>query len=139
MNDNLGRNRAEQIQDDDDEIDLRQLWQVVYRAKWGIVGLVAVVALLALVVVSAMTPIYSATATLLIEAEEANVVSIQEVYGIDSSKREYYETQFKILDSRKLAERVFRELSIQNHPEYARRMGGENSTLRKYIPFLPPP
>ena len=139
MNDNLGRNRAEQIQDDDDEIDLRQLWQVVYRAKWGIIGLVAVVALLALVVVSAMTPIYSATATLLIEAEEANVVSIQEVYGIDSSKREYYETQFKILDSRKLAERVFRELSIQNHPEYARRMGGEDSTLRRYIPFLPPP
>jgi len=127
---------------DDDEIDLRHLWHIIYRAKWGIMGLAMVVAILALVVVSAMTPIYSATATLLIEATEANVVSIQEVYGIDSSKREYYETQFEILSSRKLAERVIRELNIVKHAEYAYGTDAPETdklSLRKFIPFLPPP
>ena len=121
-----------------DEIDLWEYWHIIYRNKWGIVGLAAVVSVLAVVVSVAMTPIYSATATLLIESEEANIVSIEEVYGIDSSQREYYQTQFEILNSRKLADRVIQELDIRNHEEYdpAKNKG---FNYKDYIPFMPPP
>jgi capsular exopolysaccharide synthesis family protein len=125
----------------DNVIDLRQYWGIVNRSKWGIVGLAAVVVAATVVVVSAMTPVYEATATLLIESEQANVVSIEEVYGIDSSQREYYQTQFQILNSRRLAERVIRDLGISNsskpdpdNPESTSTRG----TLMSYIPLLPP-
>jgi succinoglycan biosynthesis transport protein ExoP len=124
-----------------DVIDLRQYWGTISRNKWGIAGLAAVVVATTVVLVSAMTPVYEATATLLIESEEANVVSIEEVYGIDSSQREYYQTQFEILSSRRLAERVIRGLGIRNHPEFDPD-NPENTSLRgtlmSYIPLLPP-
>jgi len=127
---------------DDDVIDLRQYWGIVNRNKWGIAGLAVVIVAATVVVVYAMTPVYEATATLLIESEEANVVSIEEVYGIDSSQREYYQTQFEILNSRRLAERVVKELGIQNHPEF-KPENPDNQSIRgrmlSYIPLFPAP
>lgn len=124
------------LQADMDEIDLLQYWGVINRNKWAIAGLTIVICVLALVLVFTMTPVYKATATLLIESEQANVVSIEEVYGIDSSQREYYQTQFEILNSRKLAERVIDELKIQAHPEYDPEIE-RGLSIRQYIPFLP--
>ena len=120
-----------------DEIDLLAYWSIINQSKWGIIALATVVCVLAIVVTFAMTPIYSGTATLLIEAEQANVVSIEEVYGIDSSQREYYQTQFEILNSRKLAERVIAELNISSHAEYDRSVK-RGFDYNDYIPFLPP-
>ncbi len=124
--------------DNTDVIDLRELWGIVNRSKWSIVGLTVVVCLLVSVVVLALTPVFSATATLLIEAEQAKVVSIEEVYGIDSTQREYYQTQFEILNSRKLANRVIDDLGLRTHAEYDPDARGTIS-FRSYVPFLPPP
>jgi polysaccharide biosynthesis transport protein len=121
----------------EDEIDLRVYSGIINRSKWSIIGFAFVVCVLATVVSYTLTPIYSATATLLIESEEANIVSIEEVYGIDSSQREYYQTQFEILNSRKLARRVIDRLDIRQHTEYdPTKSRGFN--VRDYIPFLPP-
>lgn len=121
-----------------EEIDLREYFGIINRNKWSIAGLTMVICLLTIVVVFSMSPVYKATATLLIESEQANVVSIEEVYGIDSSQREYYQTQFEILNSRTLVERVIAELNVRLHPEYDPDVEGGKS-LRSYIPFLPPP
>lgn len=131
--------REEQyVYEDDDEIDLLEYWHIIYRHKWSILGLTAAVCVFTYVVVSAMTPIYRSAATLLIESEEANVVSIEEVYGIDASRREYYQTQFEILNSRKLSERVVDELDIASHPEYdPKQKRGNELTLASFIPFWP--
>ncbi|WP_293268643.1 Wzz/FepE/Etk N-terminal domain-containing protein, partial [Neptunomonas sp.] len=66
----------------EDVIDLRQYWQTIMRHKWGIIGFAFLVTLLAALVVTSLTPIYRATATLLIESQQANIVSIEEVYGL---------------------------------------------------------
>jgi len=140
MNAAMPNNIAQNQSVGDEVIDLRQYWGIINRNKWGIAGLAAVVVAATVVMVSAMTPIYEATATLLIEAEAANVVSIEEVYGIDSSQREYYQTQFEILNSRKLAERVVTELDIRNHPEFDPDNPNNQSVrgaLLSYIPFMP--
>jgi len=120
----------------EDTIDLLAYWRTVMRNKWPIAGLAAVIVVITVVVVSTMTPIYSATARLQIESEQAQVVSIEEIYGIDSSQREYYQTQFEILKSRELAERVIRELGIEKHIEYLSK-DDDDVNLRDYIPFLP--
>jgi len=102
----------------DDEIDLRQLWLSIYRRKWSIIALTLVVAMLSVLVVFNITPIYQASATLQIENKAANVVSIEQVYGIDGAGNEYLQTQFELLKSRALAERVVRQLSLDTHPEF---------------------
>ena len=102
----------------DDEIDLREYLYVLYKYKWAILGFSLVITILTTLYVYTITPIFQATATLLIESEDANVVSIDEVYGIPTANNEYYETQFQILQSRELAERVIDTLKLAEHPEF---------------------
>ncbi|TBW09306.1 polysaccharide biosynthesis tyrosine autokinase [Azotobacter chroococcum] len=110
---------------DDDEIDLLRLWQTLWRSKWSILALVLVVVMVAILAVLSITPIYRAGATLLIEQKQANVVSIEQVYGLEGSGNEYLQTQFEMLKSRALAERVVRELNLTTHPEFDPRQQPE--------------
>ncbi|WP_245912585.1 GumC family protein [Marinobacterium halophilum] len=109
----------------DDEIDLLQLWRTIWRRKWSILTLMLVVMMLAALVVLSMTPIYRASSTLLIEQQAAKVVSIEEVYGLEGNSNEYLQTQFELLKSRGLAERVVRQLNLTTHPEFDPRQQPE--------------
>ncbi len=110
---------APQVQhDDDDEIDLLKLWQAIARRKWSIIALTLVVAMVAMLIVQSMTPIYRASTTVLISPKQGNVVSIEQAYGLEGSGNEYLETQFELLKSRTLAERVVNELQLTMHPEF---------------------
>ena len=104
--------------EDDDEIDLLKLWQTVWQRKWSIASLVLIVTMVAILVVMAITPIYRAAATLLIEQKSAKVVSIEQIYGLEGTGQEYLQTQFELLKSRVLAERVVRQLNLTTHPEF---------------------
>ena len=103
----------------EDEIDLRAAFGVINRHKWGIASFVFVISLLALLILFSMEPIYQGKATLLLESQEANVVSIEEVYGLPGGGREYYQTQYEILSSRSVGERVIRELKLHSHPDFS--------------------
>ncbi|MBP9217125.1 MAG: polysaccharide biosynthesis tyrosine autokinase [Agitococcus sp.] len=103
----------------DDAIDLRHYWRVLMRFKWGIIGLAIAVTLATVFGVSAMRPVYEASATLLIEQKQGKTLtSLDDVYGADVAGKEYLQTQFEILKSRELASRVVRELNIAQHPDY---------------------
>ena len=103
----------------DDAIDLRHYWRVLMRFKWGIIGLAIAVTLATVFGVSAMRPVYKASATLLIEQKQGKTLtSLDDVYGADVAGKEYLQTQFEILKSRELASRVVRELNIAQHPDY---------------------
>ena len=83
------RNVIAQRQDaDDDEIDLLKLWQTIWHRKWSIMTLVLVVTMVTILAVFAITPIYRAAATLIIEERAAKVVSIEQVYGLEGSGSE---------------------------------------------------
>ncbi len=75
--------------DADEQVDLRFYWNVINRRKWAILGLAVAVGLLSALIAFAMTPIYRASATILIESQQANVVSIEEVYGLDTRSHVY--------------------------------------------------
>ena len=122
---------------DEEVIDLRQYWRTLMRNKWGIIGFALIVTVLTVLVVFSMKPVYKATATLLIESQQANVVSIEEVYGLDKSNSEYYLTQFEIIKSRRLAEKVVSTLSLQDHPEFNQEPGF-SFNWRDMLPFALP-
>src|SRR6266403_610705 len=99
-------------------IDWRSRWNIINRRKWSIIGLALAVGLFTTLVVFAMTPIYRASATLLIESQAANVVSIQEVYGLDTRNLDYLATQIAIMGGRPIAEAVVDGLGLVEQPEF---------------------
>ena len=80
-----------------------------------ILGLGLVTALLAAVVALALTPVYRSTATILIEAGKAKILSIEDIYS-NNQQREHYQTQVEILKSREVAERTVRALKLWEQP-----------------------
>ncbi|MGI2040125.1 GumC family protein [Shewanella frigidimarina] len=102
----------------DQLIDVKKLLLPLLRFKWRIFAFSLLITALTVFVVLSMTPIYKASSMLLIESEQAKAIKIDEVYGINSGQQEYYLTQFEIIKSRSIAQRVFNELDLINHPAF---------------------
>ncbi|WP_299734741.1 polysaccharide biosynthesis tyrosine autokinase [uncultured Endozoicomonas sp.] len=107
---------------DEDIIDLRQIFHVLNTHRLAIAGFTAAVTLLAILVVFSMTPIYQATTVLQIEQEQAKVVSIEEIYGIDGGSDSYINTQLEVLKSRGVLEKVVNKLNLLESPEFNTRL-----------------
>ncbi len=130
----------------DDEIDLLKLWHTIWRRKWAILALVVVVMAATTLAVLSITPIYRAGATLLIEQKQAKVVSIEQMYGLEGTGNEYLQTQFELLKSRALAERVVRQLELTTHREFDPRqqpaplldIGGMIAGVKALLPLERP-
>ncbi len=98
------------------KLELLEYWRSVTKRKWAILALGAMVALVAGVIAYGLTPIYRATATVLIEPGKVNVVSIAEVYT--TNQQQNLQTQSEILRSRGVAERTARDLKLWEHPAF---------------------
>jgi succinoglycan biosynthesis transport protein ExoP len=120
---------------DEEEIDLRQYWRTINKYKWRILGLAFIVSVLAVLAVFAMTPVYRSTATILVESKQAKVVSIEEIYGVDPTLREYFQTQFEILKSRDLARKVIEKLNLAEQPEFKGKEQKPAFNWRNWLPF----
>ncbi len=106
-----------------DEINLKEYLRVLIKNKWMIAFMTAITTGLAIAYVTSATPIYQASSTLLIEGDQNNVVSIQELYGFDASDTDYFQTQFEILKSRELAEKIVDKLGLTEHPDFTTSSG----------------
>ncbi len=62
--------------------------------------------------------VYQATATLLIQEEQKSALSIEEVYGVDTTKKSTFKTQIAILKSNHIADKVITQLNLTQHPEF---------------------
>ena len=99
-------------------IDFQGYWTVVMKFKWKIFIFSLLATLLATIIVISLPPVYRATASLLIKASRDNTVSIDSVYSLDTSRDDYFLTQFEILKSRSITEKVIDELQLTLHPEF---------------------
>lgn len=92
---------------------LARYWQIVARWRWLIAASVVTAILIGAVITLSITPIYSAKATLEILREEAKVVDVKSVEPSTAMiDQEFYQTQYGLLRSRALAERVVRKLGL---------------------------
>ncbi|MBW8191446.1 polysaccharide biosynthesis tyrosine autokinase [Neiella marina] len=114
----IAKSSLEQALIKERDIDLVQHLKVIGRYKWRILIFSALVTFVVAFVLMHMKPFYQATATLLIESKQAKAISIDDVYGYDFSRQEYLQTQFEILKSRQLKERVVNSMELLVHPEF---------------------
>ncbi|PYR27593.1 MAG: hypothetical protein DMF98_05440 [Acidobacteria bacterium] len=89
-----------------EEVHLSDYVKIMYRRRWPAGTAFMLVVLVVLVYTFTATPIYKARVQLLIEDEKSNVVSFKEVIEQDKATNDYYQTQYRILQSRSLARRT---------------------------------
>lgn len=95
--------------------DFRKYWNVIHKRRWTVVGAFAIIMLTGIIATFLATPIYRATAVIQIERQSMQVVNIPGVEPIDAPyDREFYETQFQLLTSRTMAEKIASELDPSN-------------------------
>jgi len=94
------------------DVHLTDYLKVLSRRRWP--AITAFLAVMAGVIVYTFTatPIYTARVQLLIENENPNVVSFKEVIDQEKTTNDYYQTQYRILQSRSLARRALDRLSL---------------------------
>lgn len=136
--------RTAQLDAGEDVIDLSHYFRVINQSKWRILSLSLVITLLTALIVLSLAPIFQASSSLLIESEETNIVSIEQVYGLDASKKEYFETQYEILKSRHIAAKVVDKLKLGDHPVFSQHFEEDASVLDEFkqslkgmLTFLP--
>lgn len=115
------------------EVDLSSIVGAIEAKKFTIAILTLVIMVFTAFFVSTITPLYRATSTLIIEKSQKKVVSIEQVYNLDGSGKEYLLTQFELLRSRSLAERVVNKLDLINHPSLDIRLEKNRNRDVKWI------
>lgn len=99
-----------------------QYLRIARRWRWVIVGATVACVLLGLVATLLMTPKYTATATVEIARESNKVADIQGVEREATAfDQEFYQTQYGLLRSRALSERIATQLRLVDDPKFYER------------------
>jgi len=107
-------------QRNEDEIDLMAYWRILVRRRWVILGILAAVLFATVVVTLLSTRIYRASSTLQIERSVAQVVSVEGITPTETGwSSDFYQTQYELLRSRSLAERVASEMGLASNRKVA--------------------
>ena len=100
------------------EVNLRDYWKVIQKRKWTIIAFFLIVLITTAVATFKMKPIYRGTTTIQINKENPQIVDFKEMFAVNTMDMDYYQTQYKILESRSLARRVIQTLKLSEHPEF---------------------
>jgi capsular exopolysaccharide synthesis family protein len=107
---------------------LRQYLRIATRWRYVILGIVATCVLLGLIITLLMTPKYTATATVEISRESNRVTQFQGVEReAGAADQEFYQTQYGLLRSRLLSERVAQQLGFVDDPKFFALFGVRSS------------
>jgi capsular exopolysaccharide synthesis family protein len=99
------------------EIHLKDYLRVILKRKWIIGTFLVIVVTLAVLSSMKKEPFYRAAVRLAIERKNANVVLFPNM-AFPLFDPDYYQTQYTILRSRPLAERVIKKLGLKDSPEF---------------------
>ena len=108
--------------------DLLAYWRVIRKRRWTIVTLFSVLFTIVLLGTLKQKPIYRAWALLEIEKENPNILTVQELFALETVSDTYLETQYKILRSETLARRVIDQFGLDRLTEFNPRAGRRSQT-----------
>jgi capsular exopolysaccharide synthesis family protein len=100
----------------DSPMHLLDYVKVVYTRRWTAVTAFLLVFLSVALHVFTATPIYEARVQILIEKENTNVVTFKEAFEQNQLTDDYYQTQYKLLQSRALARITMDRQHLWTHP-----------------------
>ena len=126
--------RANDAEGEDGGLDLLKYWHVIVKRKWTVLSVFVIVLLTGMMMTMLTTPTFRASATLQIERQSQRVVSVPGVDAVENPyDYEFYETQFQLLRSRSMSEKVAADLDPED-PVFA--VMGAPSPLGKLMELV---
>ena len=111
---------------------LLQYWRVILRWKWAIIAIILASLAIGLIITLLITPKYSATSRIEISREQQNITKVEGLESADAGRDlEFYQTQYSLLSSRALAERVVRSMRLSSRDDFfaAHGVKAENTSI----------
>src|SRR2546423_15516302 len=100
------------------EVHLSHYWTVIYK-RWKVAVSIAAVVMLGTFLASYFSkPLYRSTIQIQIERENPNQLTVDDLFGIAASDQEFLQTQYVLLKSRGLADRVIRDARLLEDPDF---------------------
>jgi capsular exopolysaccharide synthesis family protein len=103
----------------DDQVSLVQLWRVLQKRRWLVLGSLGTIVLLVTVISLILPKRYDASSQLLLDMEGQQDLGLDQLVlpiGIDLETK--LETQIRIVQSDAIANSVIKELNLQNNPSF---------------------
>ncbi len=97
------------------------MWAVVLKRKWTIIFIALIVFATVTIASFLMKPTYTAKGTLLIE-KEPNILSFEQTFQIEALNDDYFQTQYKLLQSRTVAETTINSLKLYENENFLGRL-----------------
>lgn len=119
--------------------NVQEYWRVLLKNRQVILGVVLTSVVATAIVTLTMPPLFTATATALIERQIPKIAPVQEIQQIDAvgaNRDDYYETQFQLLRSRSLAARVCKALALEKDVRFTARSKGLMASVRGFLSRL---
>lgn len=102
-----------------DYIDLRELWMVIRRRYQVVVGAVLSSLCIAVIFLAVATPLYKAESVIQANVQKTTVVDIQAVLSGNTADETQIQSQLDIINSRNLAGIVVDTNNLVNDPEFS--------------------
>jgi len=100
------------------EVHLSHYWNVIYK-RWKVAVSILVVVMLGTYLASEFAkPLYQSKIEIQIERENPNQLTVDDLFGIAASDQEFLQTQYVLLKSRGLAEKVIDDQKLLSDPEF---------------------
>ena len=106
------------------EVHLLDYWRTIWRSRWMVAGIFAFVVTVVAIATFTQKPVYRAVASVEITPQSRKVTPMADVadlgtgsYGWFAEER-YFNTQYEIVKSRDVVERVFDRLDLYDHPQF---------------------
>ncbi len=117
----------------EEEINLRDYFNVIRKRRKVLYVFTFIVVTLVTIITFSMTPQYEGVCRVMIEKGEVNSLTNQRVYS--RYDPEFYETQFQLIKSKRVAKRVVKLLNLVDNWDrlMGRERSGEPSAIRKWV------
>jgi uncharacterized protein involved in exopolysaccharide biosynthesis len=104
-----------------EDLPFREYLRLLRRHLSLVIAVALSITLVSGIILLVITPIYTATSTILIEPQPPQVLSVKQVLvePDDTEAHDYYKTQYALLRSRSLAQRVIKALGLQHNEIFA--------------------
>jgi capsular exopolysaccharide synthesis family protein len=100
------------------EVHLSHYWTVIQK-RWKVAFSILAVVMLGTLLTSYFSkPLYRSGIELQIERENPNQMTVEDFFGIAASDQEFLQTQYVLLKSRGLAQRVIEDKKLLSDPEF---------------------
>lgn len=120
---------------EEEAINLRDYWTVIAKRKWMVMAITLTVFAIVTILSFRTRPTFRAKGTLLIE-QEPNILSFEQIMQVDTFRDDFYQTQYKLLQSRSLAYNAIERLKLYENEEFVGKPGPGKKPVDKVNPVF---